>query len=83
MSKHMVEPSKGMMELLEKPAESPTVDGEPTISDASLYRVFNLDQVTGIKKPALEKLPTFQPVKETEEVATKYQEQIEVRLLTG
>ena len=42
------------------------------------YRVFNLDQVTGIKKPSLENLPTFQPIKEAEQVATKYQEQIEV-----
>jgi antirestriction protein ArdC len=65
--------------LLEKPAENPTADNETDyIPMLRYYRVFNLDQVTGIKKPTLENLPTFQPIKEAEAVATKYQEQIEV-----
>src|SRR4029077_8726138 len=41
-------------------------------------RVFNLDQVAGIKKPSLDGLPVFQSIKEAEEIAAKYQEQIEV-----
>jgi antirestriction protein ArdC len=66
--------------LLEKPAENPTAENETDyIPMLRYYRVFNLDQVTGIKKPvAADNLPTFQPIDEAEEVATKYQEQIEV-----
>ena len=65
--------------LLEKPAENPTAERENDyIPMLRYYRVFNLDQVTGIKKPSLENQPAFQPIKEAEEVATKYQEQIEV-----
>jgi len=65
--------------LLEKPAENPTADNETDyIPILRYYRVFNLDQVTGIKKSSLENLPAFQPIKEAEQVATKYQEQIEV-----
>jgi antirestriction protein ArdC len=65
--------------LLEKPAESPTPDNETDyIPMLCYYRVFNLDQVTGIKKPVVDNLRTFQPIKEAEEVAAKYQGQIEV-----
>jgi antirestriction protein ArdC len=42
------------------------------------YRVFNLDQVTRIKKPDIGGLPAFQPIKEAEEISAKYQAQIEV-----
>jgi antirestriction protein ArdC len=42
------------------------------------YRVFNLDQVSGIKKPALENMPAFESIKEAEAIAAKYQEEIEV-----
>ena len=61
--------------LLEKPTPENETDYIPMLR---YYRVFNLDQVTGIKKPTLENLPTFQPINEAEEVASKYQEQIEV-----
>jgi len=45
--------------LLEKPAENPTAENETDyIPMLRYYRVFNLDQVTGIKKPSLENLPT-------------------------
>jgi antirestriction protein ArdC len=65
--------------LLEKPAENPTAENETDyIPMLRYYRVFNLDQVTGIKKPMAENLPTFQAIKEAEAVAVKYQEQIEV-----
>ena len=61
--------------LLEKPTPEDETDYIPMLR---YYRVFNLDQVTGIKRPAIDNLPTFQPINEAEEVATKYQEQIEV-----
>jgi antirestriction protein ArdC len=65
--------------LLEKPAVNPTPENETDyIPMLRYYRVFNLDQVTGIKKPMAENVPTFQTIKEAEEVAAKYQEQIEV-----
>src|SRR5215813_10017917 len=66
--------------LLEKPAENPTPNNETDyIPMLRYYRVFNLDQVTGIKKPSLDNLPSFQPIKEAEEIAIRYQQQIEVR----
>src|SRR5215467_1779481 len=65
--------------LLEKPAENPTAaDDTDYVPMLRYYRVFNLDQVTGIKKPSLGDLPTFQPIEEAEAVATKYQERIDV-----
>jgi len=65
--------------LLEKPAENPTPKHETDyIPMLRYYRVFNLDQVTGIKKPSIEGLPAFQPIKEAEEIAAKYQGQIGV-----
>ena len=65
--------------LLEKPAENPTGEHDMDyIPMLRYYRVFNLDQVTDIKKPVAENLPTFQPIEGAEEVAARYQEQIEV-----
>jgi antirestriction protein ArdC len=65
--------------MLEKPAEKPTEENEKDyIPMLRYYRVFNLDQVQGIKKPAAEKLPEFQPIEAAEEIATKYQRQVEV-----
>src|SRR6201988_4955199 len=65
--------------MLEKPAQNPTPENETDyIPMLRYYRVFNLDQVTGIKKPTLENLPTFQPIEEAEAIASKYQEEIEV-----
>src|SRR5499433_698399 len=65
--------------LLEKAAQNPTPENEiDYIPMLRYYRVFNLDQVTGIKKPSLENLPAFQPIKEAEDVAARYQEQIEM-----
>src|SRR6266498_2216267 len=65
--------------LLEKPAENPSAEHETDyIPMLRYYRVFNLDQVTGIKKPSLEGLPAFQPIEEAEAIAAKYQKQIEV-----
>ena len=66
--------------LLEKPAQSPTAAEDETdyIPMLRCYRVFNLDQVSGIKKPALDGLPAFQPIEEAEQIGTRYQEQIEV-----
>src|SRR5262249_5853750 len=44
--------------LLEKAAQNPTPENEKDyIPMLRYYRVFNLDQVTGIKKPSLENLP--------------------------
>ena len=66
--------------LLEKPAQNPEVGNETDyIPMLRYYRVFNLDQVTGIKKPSLANLPVFQPIKEAEEIVSRYQQQIEVR----
>src|SRR5262249_38601461 len=66
--------------LLEKPAQNPMpVKKKDYTPMLSYYRVFNLDEVTGSKKPSLENLPVFQPIKEAEEIAVKYQQQIEVR----
>jgi antirestriction protein ArdC len=65
--------------LLEKPAENPTAEHETDyIPMLRYYRVFNLDQVAGIKKPSLENLPIFQPIEEAETIASTYQEQVEV-----
>ena len=65
--------------LLEKPATNPTPENETDyIPMLRYYRVFNLDQVTGITKPALGDLPAFEPIVEAEAIAAKYQEQIEV-----
>lgn len=65
--------------LLEKPAENPTPENEMDyIPMLRYYRVFNLDQVTGIKKPMLENVPVFQPIGEADQIASKYQEQIAV-----
>ena len=66
--------------LLEKPAQGPTAGEDETdyIPMLRYYRVFNLDQVSGIKKPALDTLPAFQPIEEAEQIATRYQGQIEV-----
>ncbi len=65
--------------LLEKPAENPTPENETDyIPMLRYYRVFNLDQVTCIKKPKAENLSEFKPIKEAEEAASKYQKQIEV-----
>ena len=44
--------------LFEKPAENPTPEREVNyIPMLWYYRVFNLDQVTGIKKPSIEACP--------------------------
>src|SRR6266542_1660781 len=65
--------------LQEKRAANPTPENEKAyIPMLRYYRVFNLDQVSGINKPALENLPAFQPIEEAEAIAAKYQEQIEV-----
>jgi antirestriction protein ArdC len=65
--------------LLEKPAEKPTPENDKDyIPMLRYYRVFNLDQVSGIKKPALENMPAFEPIKEAEAITATYQEQIEV-----
>jgi len=65
--------------LLEKRAENPTTQDETDyIPMLRYYRVFNLDQVTGIQKPTLENLPVFQPINDAETIATKYQEQMAV-----
>jgi antirestriction protein ArdC len=65
--------------LLEKPAENPTPENEKDfIPMLRYYRVFNLDQVSGIKKPDLPNMPAFEPIDEAEAIAKKYQEQIEV-----
>src|SRR5258707_7940203 len=45
--------------MLEKPAANPTPENETDyIPMLRYYRVFNLDQVSGINKPALENFPT-------------------------
>ena len=41
------------------------------------YRVFNLDQVNGLRSPRL-KFPAFEPIAEAETIATKLSRQIEV-----
>jgi len=65
--------------LLEKPTKSPTPENETDyIPMLRYYRVFNLDQVEGIKKPSAQNLPMFEPIAEAETIATKYQDQIEV-----
>jgi antirestriction protein ArdC len=65
--------------LLEKPAENPTPENEKDfIPMLRYYRVFNLDQVSGIKKPVLPNMPAFEPIDEAEAIATKYKEKIEV-----
>jgi antirestriction protein ArdC len=65
--------------LLEKTAEKPTPENDTDyIPMLRYYRVFNLDQVSGIKKPALENMPAFESIKEAEAIAAKYQEEIEV-----
>jgi antirestriction protein ArdC len=66
--------------LLEKPAENPAPERDKDyVPLLRYYRVFNLDQVSGIKKPVAENQPAiFQPISEAEAVATQYQKQIEV-----
>ncbi|HYT55027.1 MAG TPA: zincin-like metallopeptidase domain-containing protein [Verrucomicrobiae bacterium] len=65
--------------MLEKPSQNPTAESETDyIPMLRYYRVFNLDQVEGIKKPTAENLPVFQPIAEAEAVATRYQDRIEV-----
>ena len=64
--------------LLEKPAQNPIGEETDYIPMLRYYRVFNLDQVTGIKKPSIEGLPAFQPIKEADEITAKYQQQIDV-----
>jgi antirestriction protein ArdC len=64
--------------LLEKPAANSTAENDTDyIPMLRYYRVFNLDQVTGIDKPAGE-LPAFEPIAEAEAIAGKYQAQIAV-----
>jgi antirestriction protein ArdC len=65
--------------LLEKPAKNPTPKNDTDyIPMLRYYRVFNLDQVTGIEKPKLEVMAEFEPIKEAEAIAARYQEQVEV-----
>src|SRR5262249_31851488 len=65
--------------LLQKPVENPTAGEEMDyIPILRYYRVFNVEQLAGIKKPVSQNCPTYQPIKEAEEVAARYQEQIEV-----
>jgi antirestriction protein ArdC len=65
--------------LLEKPAKKPTPDNDTDyIPMLRYYRVFNLDQVSGIERPKLEVTAEFEPIKEAEAIATRYQQQIEV-----
>jgi antirestriction protein ArdC len=65
--------------LLEKPAKDPKPDDATDyIPMLRYYRVFNLDQVEGIKKPMPESVAVFQPIAEAEAVAAKYQQHIEV-----
>ncbi len=65
--------------LLEKPAAKPTAENDTDyIPMLRYYRVFNLDQVSGIAKPTIGELPVFEPISEAEAVATKYQTQVEV-----
>jgi antirestriction protein ArdC len=65
--------------LLEKPAANPSTENETDyIPMLRYYRVFNLDQVSGIAKPTAGELPVFEPIAEAESIATKYQTQVEV-----
>jgi antirestriction protein ArdC len=64
---------------LEKPAANSTAENDTDyIPMLRYYRVFNLDQVTGIAKATAGELPEFEPIAEAETVATKYQTQVEV-----
>jgi antirestriction protein ArdC len=65
--------------LLEKPAENPTPENDTDyIPMLRYYRVFNRDQVSGIRNPVLDNLPSFQPIESAEEIATRYQNHIQV-----
>jgi antirestriction protein ArdC len=65
--------------VLEKPAENPSPENEKDfIPMLRYYRVFNLDQVSGIEKPYIPNMPGFEPIDEAEAIARKYQQQIEV-----
>jgi antirestriction protein ArdC len=65
--------------LLEKPAANPSTENETDyIPMLRYYRVFNLDQVSGIAKLTAGELPVFEPIAEAESIATKYQTQVEV-----
>jgi antirestriction protein ArdC len=65
--------------LLEKPAETSTPEKDTDyIPMLRYYRVFNLDQVSGINKPVLDNFPSFEPIEAAEEIANRYQNDIEV-----
>jgi len=65
--------------LLEKPAAKPTAENDTDyIPMLRYYRVFNLDQVSGIAKPTIGELPVFEPISEAEAISTKYQTQVKV-----
>jgi antirestriction protein ArdC len=65
--------------LLEKPAQNPTPENDTDyIPMLRYYRVFNLDQVSGINKPLPETVSTFQPIEQAEQIARNYQRQIGV-----
>jgi antirestriction protein ArdC len=65
--------------LLEKPTANPTAEKDTDyIPMLRYYRVFNIDQVTGINKPTAGELPAFEPIAEAEAIAGKYQAEIAV-----
>ena len=65
--------------LLEKPAVNPTTENKTNhIPMLRYYRVFNLDQVSGMAKPRAGELPAFEPIADAEAIATKYQTQVAV-----
>lgn len=65
--------------LLEKPTAEPNTENKTDyIPLLRYYRVFNLDQVTGIAKPKRGTLPAFAPIKEAKAIASKYQDQVQV-----
>jgi antirestriction protein ArdC len=64
--------------LLEKQAKDSTDKNDKDyIPLLRYYRVYNLDQVSGIKKPALENLPQFKPIAEAEQIANAYGSHLE------
>jgi antirestriction protein ArdC len=65
--------------LLEKPAANPIAENDTDyIPMLRYYRVFNLNQVSGISKPTADNVPGVEPIAEAEVIATKYQGQIAV-----
>ena len=65
--------------LLEKQAANPTAENDTNyIPMLRYYRVFNLDQVSGIAKPTAGELPHFEPIADAEAIATQYQAQVAV-----